>query len=303
MSIDSVIAEVATPQYGLAELGQLEAAGVRRHHVVTRVRSGHLERFRPGVFVVAGSPRSYEQVVLAAVLAAGTHAVASHSTAGILWELPFVEARAVELTTPRTHWARMPGVRAHRTVAFLRCEHTVHRRIPVTTVARTLVDLSGSLSVPQIGRMTDRALREGQLHLDDLRRCNAGLPPAPGRRPKRIAAVLRRRVAGYEPGDSDLEVRFARAIVAGGLPEPVQQHPVLAGTRPCRIDLAYPEQKLAIEIDGWEYHRTRSAFDNDRARANDLVVAGWNVLRFTSTMTDAHAVEILSAALSQKRSA
>src|SRR2546430_704737 len=207
MSIDSVIAEVAAPQYGLAELGQLDAVGVRRHHIVSRLRSGHLERFRPGVFVVAGSPRSYEQAVLAAVLAAGSHAVASHATAAILWELPFVEALAVELTTPRPHWARMPGVRAHRTVAFLRCEHTVHRRIPVTSVARTLVDL------------------------------------------------------------------------------------------------AYPELKLAIEIDGWEHHRTRSAFDDDRVRANDLVVAGWNVLRFTSTMTDAHAVEIVGAALSQKQSA
>ncbi len=303
MSIDSVIAEVAAPQYGLAELGQLDAVGVRRHHIVSRLRRGHLERFRPGVFVVAGSPRSYEQAVLAAVLAAGSHAVASHATAAILWELPFVEALAVELTTPRPHWARMPGVRAHRTVAFLRCEHTVHRRIPVTSVARTLVDLSGSLSVPQLGRMTDRALREGKLHLDDLRKCNAGLPPAPGRRPMRIAAVLRRRLTGYEPGDSDLEVRFARAMVAGGLPEPVQQYRVNAGTRRCRIDLAYPELKLAIEIDGWEHHRTRSAFDDDRVRANDLVVAGWNLLRFTSTMTDGHAVEIVGAALSQKQSA
>jgi len=197
----------------------------------------------------------------------------------------------------------MPGVYAHRTVAFLRCEHTLHRKVPVTTVARTLVDLSGSFSVAQLGRMTDQALRTGELHLHDLRTCLAGLPPAPGRHPMRIAAVLRRRLAGYEPGDSNLEVRFARAMVAAGLPEPAQQHRVRAGTRRCRIDLAYPERKLAIEIDGWEHHRTRSAFDDDRARSNDLVVAGWNVLRFTSTMTNAQAVATVRAALSQERSA
>src|SRR6266487_6606995 len=120
MSIDSVIAEVAAPQYGLAELGQLDAVGVRRHHVVTRVRSGHLERFRPGVFVVAGSPRSYEQAVLAAVLAAGSHAVASHATAAILWELPFVEALAVELTMPRPAL----GSNAGRTCTSNRCVPT-----------------------------------------------------------------------------------------------------------------------------------------------------------------------------------
>jgi very-short-patch-repair endonuclease len=60
---------------------------------------------------------------------------------------------------------------------------------------------------------------------------------------------------------------------------------------------------VAIEIDGWEHHRTRSAFDDDRARSNDLVAAGWNVLRFTSTMTDEQAVETIRRALSQKRSA
>ena len=303
MSIDQVIARIAAPQYGLAALRQLEAVGVRRPHIERRLQRGQLERVRAGVFAVAGSPPSFEQTVLAAVLAAGPHAVASHTTAAVLWDLPLVEHEVLEITTSRQHWARMRGVRAHRTVAFLSCEHTVHRQIPVTTVARTLVDLSGSFSVAQLGRMTDRAMRKGKLRLDELRKCVAGLPPARGRHPSRIERVLSRRLAGYEPGDSGLEMRFARAIVGGGLPEPVPQHPVSAGKRRYRIDLAYPEYNIAIEIDGWEYHRSRSAFDDDRSRANDLVVAGWQVLRFTSSMADAQAVAIVRAALSQKRSA
>ncbi len=197
----------------------------------------------------------------------------------------------------------MRGVRSHRTVAFLACEHAVHRGIPVTTVARTLVDLSGRLSTAQLGRMADHAMRAGTLRLDDLRKSVTGLPSAPGRHPTRIERVLQRRLAGYDPGDSGLEMRFARAIVGGGLPEPVLQHPVSVGTRRYRIDLAYPDGKIAIEIDGWEYHRSRSAFDDDRNRANDLVVAGWHVLRFTSSMTDGQAVATVAAALSQKRSA
>lgn len=303
MSVDRVIAEVAARQYGLAELGQLAAAGVRRHHVDSRIASGHLERVRPGVFVIAGTPRSFEQAVLGAVLAAGAHAVASHTTAAAIWGLPFIENEVIELSTFRPHWARMPGVRAHRTIAFLACEHTVRRKIPLTTVARTLVDLSGSFSVAQLGRMADRALRKGTLRLDDLRKCVAGLAPARGRHPTRIASVLRRRLRGYEPGDSDLEMRFVRGLVAAGLPEPVLQHRITVGTRRYRIDLAYPEVKVAIEIDGWEYHGTRTAFDEDRARANDLVVAGWRVLRFTSSMTGAQAAATVSAALSQKLSA
>jgi very-short-patch-repair endonuclease len=196
----------------------------------------------------------------------------------------------------------MPGVRAHRTIAFLACEHTVRRKIPVTTVARTLVDLSGSFAVPQLGRMADRALRKGTLRLDDLRKCVAGLPPAPGRHPSRIMRLLRRRLRGYEPGESDLEMRFVRGLVAAGLPEPVQQHRITVGKRRCRIDLAYPGSRIAIEVDGWEYHGSRSSFDEDRTRANDLVVAGWRVLRFTSSTTDAQAAATVRAALSQKQS-
>jgi hypothetical protein len=303
MTIEKTIAKLGSRQYGLVELGQLAAVGVRRHHVDRRLASGHLERVRPGVFIIAGVPPTFEQAVLAAVLAAGPHAVVSHTTAAEIWGLPFIETDAIELTTFRPHWARMPGVRAHRTIAFLACEHTVRRRIPLTTVARTLVDLSGSFSVAQLGRMADRALRKGTLRLEDLRKCVTGLAPAPGRHPSRIMGVLRRRLRGYEPGESDLEMRFVRGLVAAGLPEPVLQHRITLGKRRCRIDLSYPESKIAIEVDSWEYHGTRSAFDDDRARANDLVVAGWRVFRFTSTMTNEQAAATVRAALSQKHSA
>lgn len=102
--------------------------------------------------------------------------------------------------------------------------------------------------------------------------------------------MLTGRLPGYEPGDSDLEMRFVRGLLAAGRPELAQQHRVRIGTRRYRIDLAYPDEKLAIELDGWDTHRMRSAFDQDRATANDLVVAGWHVLRFTSSMTDEQAV-------------
>jgi very-short-patch-repair endonuclease len=95
-------------------------------------------------------------------------------------------------------------------------------------------------------------------------------------------------------------------MVAAGLPEPTQQHRVRVGNRRYYIDLAYPDLKLAIEIDGWDGHRTRSAFDDDRARANDLVVAGWRLLRFTSHTTNEQAVVLVAdalAALAQERSA
>jgi very-short-patch-repair endonuclease len=297
MSIDRVIAENAPRQHALITLEQLRVAGITDDQVESRLSSGRLLRIRPRVYTVPGAPPTFEQAVLAAALTVGSDAVASHASAAALWGLPFAEQDALELTTSRSHWVRLAGVRSHRTIAFLRCEHTVRKHIPITTVARTLVDLSSRLSVSQLGRMTDDALRQGTLRLEDLRRCVAGLAPARGRRPKRIEAVLTRRLPGYEPGDSALEMRFVRGLLAAGLPELVQQYRVRIGARRYRIDLAYPDEKLAIELDGWETHRMRSAFDEDRARANDLVVAGWHVLRFTSSMTDEQAVSTVRSAL------
>jgi hypothetical protein len=173
-------------------------------------------------------------------------------------------------------------------------------------VARTIVDLSGRFSVPILGRMTDFAIRQELMGIEDLRRCASSLPSAPGRKSKLVERVLIRRLPGYDPTDSDLEVRILRAIVGAGLPEPIAQHPVTLGRRRCRIDFAYPEVRLAIEVDGFEFHRDRSAFDGDRARGNDLVVAGWHILRLTSAMSNAQVVATIAAglaALGRKRGA
>jgi hypothetical protein len=295
----SSLTSVAKKQHGAISSGQVRTLGLSPKQVHRLIADGWLARLRPGVFAVAGSSPTWHQAVSAAVLAAGPGAVASHSTAAVLWGLPGVERSATELTTYRPDQRRLEGVRAHRTLAFLDCEHTVRDQIPVTTVARTIVDLSGRCSVPELGRMTDYGLRTGTLHIDHLRKCVCGLRSAPGRHVTKVHSVLRRRLPGYDPGESDLEMRFVRALVGAGLPEPVQQHRVTLGSRHCRIDLAYPDLKLAIEIDGWTFHHTRTAFDEDRARANDLVVAGWNVLRFTSRMTNEQAVSTTTAAREQ----
>jgi very-short-patch-repair endonuclease len=108
---------------------------------------------------------------------------------------------------------------------------------------------------------------------------------APGRSPSKLARVLALRVPGYEPGDSNLESRVYEALVAAGLPTPVRQHKVVVGSSTYYVDLAYPEVLIAIEVDGFDFHRGRTSFDSDRKRQNDLVRAGWIVLRFTSRST------------------
>ncbi|MGH9183537.1 MAG: hypothetical protein ACRDZ9_06980, partial [Acidimicrobiales bacterium] len=153
------------------------------------------------------------------------------------------------------------------------------------------------MSVEQLGIATDYARRHNLLTLRDLQRCVAGLYPAPGRRRTRIHAVLRARLEHHDESESGLEVRVLRAIVAAGLPEPVQQYWVRLGDHRRRIDLAYPDLKLAIEVDGWTHHGPRSAFDADRARGNELEIADWDRLHFTSAFTDKQIADTVAAKL------
>jgi hypothetical protein len=298
MHFDETIARIAARQHALVTLAQVDALGFGRHYLDARVQQGRMRRLRSGVFVVNGAPATWEQAAMGAVLAAGPEAVASHSTAGVLWGLPNVFHEVTfEVSTPRPRRVRQPGVRVHRTVRFLEMEHTVRRAIPVTSVARTLIDLSGAMSVQQLGIATDYARRHLFLTLPALQRSAAGLYPAPGRRLSRIHAVLRARLEHHDETESGLEMRVLRAIVAAGLPEPVQQYWVDVGGKRRRIDLAYPELKLAIEVDGYGTHSPRSAFDADRVRETELEIIDWDRLHFTSNSTDRYIAETVEAKL------
>lgn len=111
-------------QHGVINSGQLRALGVAAKQVHRLISDGWLIPVRPGVFIVGGGSRTWHQAVMAAVLAAGPGAVASHSTAAVLWGLPGVERNKTEVSTARPDRRRLEGVRAHRTIAFLDCEHT-----------------------------------------------------------------------------------------------------------------------------------------------------------------------------------
>ena len=148
-----------------------------------------------------------------------------------------------------------------------------------------------------VERAVDDALRRKLVSVKSLARVADALG-GPGRR---RSTVMRNVLAGYcegiEPGDSPPEARIARLLLRAGLPKPRQQCRVRLGRRTIRIDLAYPDAMIAIEFDGYGFHATRSAFDNDRARANELEILGWTVLRFTSKSTDEEIVRVVSAAL------
>jgi hypothetical protein len=301
MEIDARIASLAARQYGLITKSRARRAGFSPKAVRHRVSTGRWVQVRPGVYAIAGTPPSWHQAVLAAVLASGDAAFASHATAARLWELPLPSIHEIEITIPRERRVRLPGVRAHQTGIFHELDFGELHGIPVARPARLLVDLSSRLSDADLGKAIDEGLRRGVLSLNAIQACAKRFDIAPGRSPSRLRRVLGNRIPGYDPGDSDLETEILEAILRANLPPPVRRYPLSVGGRRFVIDLAYPDLKTAIEVDGFDVHGTRSAFDADRERQNALVVARWRVLRFTSNSTPQEIADTVAAACCELR--
>jgi len=275
------IGSIARRQHGLITFEQLVAAGVTASALRRLVGNGVLVPVRRGVYRVSGAPISWPQSVLAAVLAAGEGAVASHITAGALWELKPIRdgGEGLHLTAPRR--VRIEGVRAHLHTLGAKDQRT-RNGIPVTSTERTIFDLAVMLDARTLGQCVDDALRRDLLRLGPLRQLverSAG----PGRPPVHtLRLVLADRIDGYDPGASDWEKRMDRLWDTLGLPPALRQYPVTANGHRYVLDRAIPELKIGIEWNGFTSHGTRSAFDYDSDRRADLTSEGWHMVDFTS---------------------
>ena len=278
-------------QLGLITREQCASCQLTEGQITHRLRSGEWNEIRPGVYALAGVRPTWEQSVLAVTLS-GSRAYASHHTAARLYGMRgFVDVPdSIEVVTALGRVSRLEGVRGHRSGALYDVDLTTRGSIPTVTAGRALVDVSGRVTSRELGYVVDDALRRRLFSLEELRRCAERLGPAPGRSLKGMQRVVGDRLPGYSPGDSDLETRALRALTRAGLPPPRQQYRMVLAGRKVRIDLAYPEQRIAIELDGWDPHRFRSSFDADHARRDDLLVAEWSPLTFTSAMTDEYLV-------------
>lgn len=294
---------MARTQLGLATRDQARAAGLSPSAINRRVASGRWLRIRQGIFVIGAAPPSWEQDVLAACLAGGSDVFSSHLTAARHWSVVRASGRT-EVVVAGTRRVRLSRVRVHQSSLLPALDCTVRGGIPVTTLPRTLIDASSHQSPRTVGVWIDEAIRAHGLDLLDLRSCLARLSGAGRRHLQPIRAALDERTLGHDPGDSELEARARRALVAAGLPAPVQQHPVRRSDgRVARIDMAYPPERVAIELDGWDFHGRRSAFDPDRIRRNELTLLGWDVYQFTASMPDELLTNTIRQALSRARAA
>jgi hypothetical protein len=289
----------AAEQYGVID-AEDALRNVSEQQVRYAVRDGRLEPMfaKTGTYRFSGTPEHWEQRLYAACRATG--GVASHRSAARLWGISYVPAVRLELTVPAHQVVRLDGVRAHRSNRLLSSHITTYAGIPVTTGARTVVDLSAVVGDQTLERAVNDALRRGVTTIDELCTCFEELAGRGRRRIAHLRPLLADRVHGFHPGANDGELRVVQWVVEAGLPRPAQQVWVVAeGKRYC-LDYAYPAWKVGFEWDGWDDHGMRQAFDYDRARRNDLELAGWLMLQFTSRMERNVVVDRVAKALAQR---
>src|SRR4051794_19612793 len=243
---------LAARQHGVVARPQLIALGVGRHVITRHLQRGRLHVLHRGVYAVGHPSLTREGRWMAAVLAGGEGAVLSHRSAAALWGIRAGAGGKAEITAPSER--RHPRIAAHL-VRLRADEMTVHRRIPVTTPARTLLDLAALLDEHQLARAAERAeaLRlTSPTSLEALAARYRGRPgvPALGRIAPNVAATTTR---------SELERRFLTLLDAERLPRPLVNVPIEGA----EADFAWPARRLVVELDGYETHGTRAAFERD----------------------------------------
>jgi very-short-patch-repair endonuclease len=271
--VDRAIAALAGQQHGVVAREQLSAFGIGRRAIDHRVEGERLHVVHRGVYAVGHRLLTKQGRWMAAVLSAGSDAVLSNRAAGALWQVRQSDRRAIDVTTPRKLQPR-PDLRPHRAV-LPEDEITTHHGIPTTTAARTLLDLAAVLT-PQA---LERALHQAEtLHLTDDPSLDELLKRHPNARgTKALRHILATQRLGTAVTRSDLEDAFLAFLAETTLP-PLNVNTIIEGEE---VDFAWREARLVVELDGYDIHSTRQAFEADRARDRKLQAAGWRVVRIT----------------------
>jgi very-short-patch-repair endonuclease len=273
-SVEGLIAEIAGVQRGRVARYQLRSAGIDRHAIDRRVKTGRLIVKHPGVYMVGHAADVELGDETAALLACGPTAMLSHHSAATLWGLRPGRARPIHVLVPRGRHGVLPeGVVVHNTI--LDCGRTTHLDLPITSPARTLLDIAAGLGARDLEYILEEGLGPKRLLTEAEA---AEVASRAGRHP---GAGTLRRVLATRTGtltESKAQRRLLELIREAGLPFPKTEQPLLG----YRVDLLWPELKLVVEVDGYQSHGTRGAFERDRRRDAKLQAAGFTVIRSTA---------------------
>ncbi len=270
---DARLARLAAEQWGVVSADDLRRCGLSYKAVEVRVASGRLHVVHRGVYAVGHRNVPLEGRFLAAVKACGPNAVLSHFSAATLYGLVHWDGRYPEVTAPANRSHR--GIRMHRSSLLDVDDVRRHHGIPITTPARTLVDLAATFEY----RALRRVVREAQRRLITVRQLLDTLNRlGPRRGVTKLAKIL---ATGHAPTRSELEDAVLDLILAGGLEHPHVNRPLTIDGRRVVPDFRWPDQRLVLEADGAAWHDDRLAREDDAERQALLEASGERVVRVT----------------------
>ena len=278
---DAQVEKIAKQQHGLIAWRQLEQLRITHHQIRRRVRNGQWLRELPGVWRMSWAEPTWIQRVWCASLWAGSTGCISHRTAAQLWGLEGVKHDKIEMSgrihqRNHGHWLLF-----HRTAPISRQMQRVRNGVPLTSPARTLVDLAGVCREDALEQAMEHAFRRRISSVNEVHQVMRRIPSERIAGAGRVARLLERGVFDAET-HSELERQALRMFRRFGLPEPICSHEIVADDLVLGfVDFAWPKAKVIVEAEGFQFHSGREAWEGDIDRYNAMTLRGWKVLRLT----------------------
>jgi very-short-patch-repair endonuclease len=272
-SADRVISRLAERQHGVVSHNRLVAAGVTRHQIAFRLRSGYLVELHRGVYLVGAVPAPHAHE-MAALLACGPNGVLSHQSAAALWSLfPYPATAPVHVTISSARCVRRPRLRAHRTPIAGR---DIRRRegMRVSSPPRVILELAADLDLETLELVVAEANYRRLAREAELRGQCARNPGKPG------VGQLRRVIdlpGGPQRTRSNGEQRLLRGLRAAG----IEGYEVNGRIHGFEVDFLWRDLGFAVELDGWDGHAGRIAFERDRLKISILKSNGVDIMPVT----------------------
>jgi very-short-patch-repair endonuclease len=279
--VTNEIMRIAEQRRNLITRSSLRSLGLSKDQIKTLTTNGTLEQAQPDVFKVGAGSLDFPQRALAACLA-DRRLVLSHGTAAQLWGLRRAPRDQIEATIVGTGRVGLAGVLVHRTNLLDPADitHFVDGT-RLTSPGRVLFDLAGVLDLPALLSLAEDAIRRGLVSDRTLLVLQEQLAG----RGRRGTALFRELVTGrpedLPPVDSELELRFDRALRRVGLEPERQVRLVLPTGAPVRLDFGFRPERVGVEIDHRRWHTDEAAVQRDKGRDVLLAQLGFLILRYT----------------------
>ena len=266
------VAELADRQHGFVAHWQLMEIGLGRRAIQYESGTGWLRRVARGVYAVGHTASDIYGRVMAAVLWAGPGALASHGAAAWVWGIGSAGGTTIDVTRVGRGRLRWGHIVVHHVRSIEDEERAMREDVPVTSLARTLLDCAATKQPRVVHRMIEEADRRGLFDLREAertcRRRHRGARP--------LAAIL----TDFKPEPitkSELERLFLELCGLAGLPLPETN----AFVEGYEVDAVWRGQRFVVELDSRAHHLNPTAFERDRVRDIDLQLAGYRVVRIT----------------------